>query len=273
MLASSDRGSGPPIVLLHGQPGSGESWGAFSRLLETDARVLAPDRVGYGATGGDALGLAGTADVVASFLRGRGAAPATVVAHSWAGGAAVLLAVRHPDTVQSLVLVGAACTPDSLTPLDRWLTIPVLADAMAMVGLAGIAWVLPELRRLGAHAPARYRRRIATALPDRGVVRGGASTLGRDRRTFVTEQRALVDELPTVTDALGRLRVPVAVVTGAWDLVVPPRSAVTLAAAVPGATLTVLPGCGHFVSRDAPEALVEVVRRAADEGRAAGAVS
>ncbi len=47
-----------------------------------------------------------------------------MVAHSWAGGVAVLLAVHHPDTVQSLVLVGAACTPDSLNALDRWLNVP-----------------------------------------------------------------------------------------------------------------------------------------------------
>ena len=47
-----------------------------------------------------------------------------MVAHSWSGGVAVLLAARHPSLVQGLVLVGAACTPDSLNALDRWLTVP-----------------------------------------------------------------------------------------------------------------------------------------------------
>ena len=123
-LVSTDRGSGPPVVLLHGQPGSGASWDPLSRLLEPEFRVLAPDRVGYGATGGEARGLRQNADIVADFIRDRDCGPATVVAHSWAGGVAVLLAVHHPEAAQSLVLVGAACTPDSLNALDRWLNVP-----------------------------------------------------------------------------------------------------------------------------------------------------
>jgi len=270
VLASGDRGSGPPVVLLHGQPGSGASWEPVARLLESDRRVLAPDRAGYGSSSGEALGLAATADLIAAFVRGHGAAPATVVAHSWAGGAAVLQAVRHPDTVQSLVLVGAACTPDSLTPLDRWLTAPVVGDALALLGLAGIGWVLPELRRLGGRAPTRYRQQLAAALPDRGMLTGGLRSLGRHRRAFLIEQRALLDELPAVTAALGRVTVPVSVVSGAWDLVVPAAAAASLARAVPGATLTVLPRCGHFVARDDPVALAAIVGRLSERGRGTG---
>ena len=55
--------------------------------------------MGYGATGGEAVGLADNAHIVAGFIRARDSGPATVVAHSWAGGVAVLLAVDHPDTV------------------------------------------------------------------------------------------------------------------------------------------------------------------------------
>jgi pimeloyl-ACP methyl ester carboxylesterase len=70
-----------------------------------------------------------------------------------------------------------------------------------------------------------------------------------------------VDELPTVQAALSGLDLPVAVVCGTWDLVVPARAAVSLARAVPGAELHLLPRTGHFVARDSPQALVEVVRR------------
>ncbi len=52
MLASIDRGTGPPVVLLHGQPGSGASWDPVTDLLAGEFRVLAPDRVGYGASAG-----------------------------------------------------------------------------------------------------------------------------------------------------------------------------------------------------------------------------
>ncbi|HEY5096595.1 MAG TPA: alpha/beta hydrolase [Acidimicrobiales bacterium] len=261
MLASTDRGTGPPVLLLHGQPGSGASWDPVTDLLAPDYRVLAPDRVGYGASGGEAQGLAANADLLAAFLVERDAAPATVVAHSWSGGVAVLMAAHHRPVVSSLVLVGAACTPDSLNALDRWLTVPGLGDALTVLGLVGIGEVLPRLRPLTGYLPPRYRQPVATALPDQSVLGGGGGALGRHRRTFMVEQRALVEELPSVGQALGQLSLPVAVVSGRWDLVVPTSSSETLARSIPGAELTVLPRAGHFVARDDPAALVEVIRR------------
>lgn len=261
VLASIEQGQGPPVVLLHGQPGTGSSWGPLLELLAVDHHVLAPDRPGYGETPGEASGLSGNAEAVAEFIRARCHGPAIVVAHSWSGGAAVLLADRYPALVAKLVLVGAACTPDSLTRLDRWLTVPALGDALTVVGLAGIAGVLPRVRPLVRYAPARVRRQIEVALPDRTVVGAHPGARGRHRRTFMIEQRSLVDDLTAVVAVLGSLTVPVEVVSGEWDLVVPPRAAATLARAIPGATLTMIREAGHFVARDAPRSLVDVVRR------------
>jgi pimeloyl-ACP methyl ester carboxylesterase len=261
MLASTDRGTGHPVLLLHGQPGSGASWDPVTELLVPDFRVLAPDRIGYGESGGEARGLAANAELLAAFLLERDAAPATVVGHSWSGGVAVLMAARHRSMVSDLVLVGAACTPDSLNALDRWLTVPGLGDALTVLGLLGIGEVLPRLRPLTSYLPPRYRQPVATALPDQSALGGGRGALGRHRRTFMAEQRALVEELPDVEEALGELALPVAVVSGRWDLVVPTSSSETLARSIPGAELTVLPRAGHFVARDDPAALVEVIRR------------
>lgn len=249
-------------MLLHGQPGTGASWEPVARLLDSEFRVLAPDRPGYGSTPGPALGLAANADVVAEFIRERGAAPATVVAHSWSGGVAVLLAVRHPDLVRSMVLVGAACTPDSVNALDRWLTVPLVGDVLTVAGLAGIGGVFPRLRPWARYVPSRFRSRLETSLPDYGVTGGDHGVLGRHRTTFMIEQRALLEELPVVTGALGSVEVPVDVVAGEWDLVVPPRAAVSLARAIPGARLTLVARAGHFVARDDPVALAAVIRRA-----------
>ncbi len=251
------------MVLLHGQPGTGLSWGPTSSVLASGHRVLAPDRPGYGSTTGRAEGIAENAEAIAAFLRDRQAVPATVVAHSWAGGAAVLLAVRHPELVHSLVLVGAACTPDSVNALDRWLTVPVLGDVLTVAGLAGIGGVFPRIRPWVRHAPTRFRPRLETALPDHGVTGGDHGALGRHRTTFMIEQRALMDELPLVVASLGSLTVPVDVVAGDWDLVVPPRAAVTLARSIPGSELTLVPRAGHFVARDDPATLAAVIRRAA----------
>ncbi len=261
VLATVDRGSGPPVVLLHGQPGTHASWDPVVGLLEPSLRVLVPDRVGYGATDGEARGVAANAALVARLIDSRDAGPATIVAHSWSGAAAVLLADAHPGLVSALVLVGASCTPDSLDVVDRALDLAVVGDVLTVAGLVSFGEVLPRLRPLVRYAPARYRDQLSTALPDRGDLGGEGRTLRRRRRTFLIEQRALVAELPAVTAALARIRVPTAVVVGEWDLVVRPEAGRTLARSVPGAELITVPRAGHFVARDAPELVAEVIIR------------
>ncbi len=90
--------------------------------------------------------------------------------------------------------------------------------------------------------------------------------VGRTRHAFVVEQRALVDELGDIQAALPDVRAPTTVVSGTWDVVVPLEASRFLADAIPGAELRVLDGVGHFVARDAPEALIEVITAADRRG-------
>jgi len=260
--ASIDRGVGEPILLLHGQPGSGSAWLPLVGLLAPEFRVLAPDRVGYGATPGEAVGLAENAELAARYLVDAGAGPATVVAHSWAGGVGVLLAHRYPHLVRSLVLVGAACTPDSLTTLDFWLNLPVVGGALTVLGLFGISEVLPVARLLTRSVPAPLDDWLRAALPDYGVMGNARGAIGRPKRSFMIEQRALTDEMATITRTLASLDLPVEVVAGGWDLVVPPTAALSLVRAIPDAELTLVPRAGHFLARDAPEQLAAIIERA-----------
>jgi pimeloyl-ACP methyl ester carboxylesterase len=263
--------------------------------LASDFRVLVPDRPGYGDTEAEATGMAANADVMAEFLRGRAAAPATVVGHSWSGGVAVLLALRHPDTVRSLVLVGAVGTGDSVNRLDRLMVVPGIGDLLTAAALTGIGVILPWMRvrlsrmgRRGASSPpsrvadagspadrarrpetaaAKVRSYLAAALPNEKMPGGWRGAWGRDRRTFLREQRALLAELPAVTAALTKVAVPTTVVAGMWDMVVPPRAARSLTAAIPGAELVAIPGTGHFIARDASPLLAQVI---AETDRRAG---
>jgi pimeloyl-ACP methyl ester carboxylesterase len=82
-------------------------------------------------------------------------------------------------------------------------------------------------------------------------------------KSVVAEQRALFAEIGDVERALPELRLPVEVVTGTRDIIVPPVVAASTAADVRGAELWLVAGTGHFLTRDAPRVLSQAVRRAA----------
>jgi pimeloyl-ACP methyl ester carboxylesterase len=245
---------------LHGQPGTGSSWLPVIDELADEFRMLAPDRIGNGRTGGEGGGCAENAAAIAAFLGDEDAAPATVVGHSWGGGVAILLASRYPALVRSLVLVGSVGTADTVNGLDRLLATHGVGDALTVAGLGVMGGVLPRIRRLTPRLPNGAGQYLEAILPDEGLSDGLPGAWGRTKRTFIIEQRALLDELEDMEHAATEVDVPTSVVIGEWDLVVPPQSADTLAHAIRGAELVLLPRVGHFVPRDAPGALAEVIR-------------
>jgi pimeloyl-ACP methyl ester carboxylesterase len=101
-----ERGTGSPILFVHGMGGNADVWGEAFELLSRDHRVIAYDRRGFTRSGDEPV-----ADVsrhredAAAFLRALDAAPATVVGWSSGGILALDLAVHCPRLVSGLVLV------------------------------------------------------------------------------------------------------------------------------------------------------------------------
>jgi len=259
-LFVTDQGRGPCVLAVHGQPGLASDWDSVLSRLADDHRVLAVDRPGYGRTGGDAVGMAANAEMLADMLVDRGAAPVTVVGHSYGGGIAILLAALRPEVVSGLVLVGSVGRTDSLNLVDRVLALPWAGEALTAAGLLTLGRVLSPLRGLAGHVPGRRLAWLEASLPDRRFVEAASGFERQIWRSFVFEQRALVREIGDVEAALSRVRVPTVVISGTWDLVVPASVAASLAAAVPGAQLVIVARTGHFVPRDAPGVVARAVR-------------
>jgi pimeloyl-ACP methyl ester carboxylesterase len=64
------------------------------------------------------------------------------------------------------------------------------------------------------------------------------------------------------------VRVPTTVVSGAWDLVVPPSVSASIAAAIPGSELVTVARTGHFIPRDAPDVVAAAARAVESRARA-----
>ncbi len=195
-----------------------------------------------------------TADAIASVLRGEGIAPVAVEAESGGGRISLWLTVDQPDLVARLVLAAVASeTPDDspmASRLGSWIE-------MAEGGrwgefFARMAQVMrPADGEGGAEAfetAASFQPKPAT--PER----------------FLGELRTTLDPSSFVTDRLGEIDVPVLVLAGARDQVVPLERARQVAEAIPGARLEVDDAGGHTVrsSFRGYDALVEGFLAAGD---------
>lgn len=107
-----------PLVLLHGGMSDGSAWGANAPAFAERYRVFAPDRRGHGKTPDlDApFGYDAMAGETIAFMEEVVRSPAHVVGWSDGGNVGLLVALRRPDLVRRLVLVGANFHHDGLMP-------------------------------------------------------------------------------------------------------------------------------------------------------------
>jgi pimeloyl-ACP methyl ester carboxylesterase len=245
------EGHGPAVVLLHGQPGQAGTWYRVTARLNDRYTTIAPDRPGYGRTGGPAVDFAANAAAVVGLLDRLGLEQATIVAHSWAGAVGLHLAARSPSRVAGLVLVASVAPGEPIGALDRLLAVRAVGElaALATLGVAGRALAHPTLRRAVVRAlPSGPGEMVAQAKPSRNAW-----------RSFAAEQRTYVGQIADLDDDLGRIVAPTRIVVGATDRVVAPEAGTLLARRIPGAVLTTLPRAGHLVPWDHPEAIVEAI--------------
>ena len=264
VLASIDRGTGPPVVLLHGQPGSGASW---DPVTDAWSRTSGCWPLTGSATAGPPARPGGwpptpTSSRSSSPHEGRGRPPWWPTA-----GRGAWPCCWPPATdrlVQGLVLVGAACTPDSLNALDRWLTSRVVGDALTVVGSGGhrggtaapaAAGPVPA----GALPPTAGHRPARPAGPGRGPRRARSAPADVHGRAAGPHPTSCPRWWPPSATSICRSRWSRA--GGTWWCRPAPRR--PWPGRIPGAELTILPRAGHFVARDDPDALAEVIRRTA----------
>lgn len=116
-LASSGSSHLPPLLFIHGSPGSWEAWAAFlnNKDLQKNFHLIAVDRPGFGGsdTGKSELSLKEQADAVSAALAFNvSGKKAIVIGHSFGAPVAVRLSLDHADLVKSMILVAGSVDPD-----------------------------------------------------------------------------------------------------------------------------------------------------------------
>jgi 3-oxoadipate enol-lactonase len=241
---ASETGEGPPLFLFHSLLSDRASFDAIVPDLAKSFRVIVPELPGFG--GSDAVGgsLAAIADRMAAAVRdaARGE-DATVLGNGYGGFVALQMAIRHPDIVKRLVLAdcGAAFSEAGREAFRN------MAAAAKAKGLSAITDV--AMRRLFApefqaqHPELMRDRREAFLRTDADVFRAACDAL------------ASLDLRPE----LAKVKMPVLVVVGEHDEATPPPMSRELAALLPQAHLTIIPGCAHVPQLQSPALFLQMI--------------
>jgi len=260
-LTYAEAGSGPVLLLVQGMGGGFENWREVIEPLARRYTVVAPDLPGHGASAGGNgdYSIGGLAVCVRDLLVALGHERATVVGHSLGGGIAMQLAYQFPELAERLVLVSSGGLGPEVSLLLRAAALPgselwITATAVT-ASLAGATFGR-GLAKLGLR-PA----------PDiAAVARGYASLADPVRRAaFLSTLRSVINVGGQRIDASDRLYltagVPVLIVWGARDPVIPVSHGERAHAAMAGSRLEVFDGVGHIPQLEAPERFVEVLER------------
>jgi len=248
-----DRGSGDPLVLLHGFGASTLLWEPVLPRLAAARRVIAIDLNGFGWTerpsAPEAYTLAGQERLVLGVADALGLGRFDLAGHSYGGAISIYLAARHPERVRSLLLVDSAMPSYSALRRSRSFrnrTLSVLfVRAFALT---------PARVRFGLEASYADDSKVTDELVRAYLERLRVEGVG-DAFHGLTAPNS---EPPEQVD-LASLEMPTLVVWGAQDELIAARDGRKAAETMPDAGFVELAGCGHSPMEECPEAFLAAV--------------
>jgi cis-3-alkyl-4-acyloxetan-2-one decarboxylase len=246
-------------VCLHGLGASWQAWRAVGERLAPEFRVIAVDLPGFGRSPelpGGRFPLPEVAERLAAALDELGVSQHVIAGHSMGGGVSIVHALARPEAVRAIALLAPAGLIATGDVRRSW-RLPLLHRASRELTRIGV----PLLSRSAGLRRRAFARLVADPLAlDEQTMRELAlgSCLGRSTGAAGT---AIVHA--GLRDRVDRLRMPALVVFGDEDQVIDSSGGPRLAAALPSATLLMLPHTGHLPMIERPDEVAGAIRRLA----------
>lgn len=238
-------GDGPPLLLLHGVPGSGSVWDEVADRLAPDFQVIVPDLLGFGDSDrGHGPGLLSDpqATAVHQLLTTLRIQRPAVVGHDFGGPVALTMERLFPGTVGKLVLSATNTFPDTPIPF------PLSSIFLPVVG---------SLARKGIFSRPSLAMMIKQGVGNGGPALDPQKYLGdhdqsRAIATIFSHSLMNIRNVYTpVENTLRGLNIPIQVIWGTEDPFFPLAHGERTAEAA-GVDLVVYNGAGHFIPEERP---------------------
>jgi pimeloyl-ACP methyl ester carboxylesterase len=254
-------GEGPVLLMIHGIAVSSEHWREVLEPLAHRHTVIAPDLPGHGmSVGGPGdYSLGNLATGLRDLLLSLGHERATLVGHSLGGGIAMQFAYQFPEMVERLVLVSSGGLGPEVSPVLRAAALPgadLFIAATASIGDRAGSAIGRGMAAVGIRPGADVTE----------VARGYAALAEPERRkAFLATLRSVVGTKGQRVSASDRLylaeQVPVLIVWGARDPIIPVRHGEEAHRSLPGSQIEIFEGAGHLPQLEQPGHFIAVLER------------
>jgi pimeloyl-ACP methyl ester carboxylesterase len=244
-LSWLQSGRGRPVVLVHGFPLHAGMWSALHETTPHGWTLVTPDLRNFGESRGTpALSVDDHAADVLALMRHLGFEDAVVGGLSMGGYITMAIHRMAPQRCRALVLADTRAEPD--TEEGRAGRVRLQAVARERGPVAVLEAMLPKLIGPKAQAigeVAARMRAISETNTSEGLVDGLEALKTR----------------PDARPSLGAITCPTLVIVGADDELMPPAVSASMQAAIPNASLVVIPGAGHMANLEQPAAFAEAL--------------
>lgn len=244
-LAYARRGTGTPLVLLHGYPLDHHLWDDVAPLLEDTFDLILPDLRGFGesTTVDSPYTMNDYASDIAGLLDQLGIQKAAIVGHSMGGYVALAFAKLYPERVSGLGLVSSQVLAD---PPDRKEGRYKSAAEVSDKGIGGV---------------------VETMAPkftsNEGLQAFARETMERQQpAAFIGALKAMAERMDA-TPLLSSFKFPVVIIHGEADALIPIDRAREVKSAIPNAHLVELKGAGHMPMMEAKEETARALKHLA----------
>jgi pimeloyl-ACP methyl ester carboxylesterase len=237
----------PVIVFVHGAQHDHSVWILQSRYLAHHGyAVLAVDLPGHGrSAGAPPASVEAAADWLVALLDALRVDRASVVGHSMGSLIALEAAARHPDRISRIALVGTAYPMQ----VDDALLAATRDDEPAAIDMINI-W---------SHSG--YAQKPSNPGPGFWVVGENKRLMQRMRPGVLHADFSACNNYAHGLEAAAAVRCPALFILGKRDMMTPVRAAGTLRQAMPGAKAVEVPGSGHALMAEAPDAVLDALRQ------------
>ncbi len=226
----------PTVVTIHGAGGTHQHWGLQLQALGDTTCMIALDLPGHGRSPGPGCHrIIDYSQILIAALDALGRDQVVLAGHSMGGAIALWTALTRPDRVAGLALIGTGARLRVLPALIEGFAADPAAAVRLIVERAYSSTAAPELRAAGEAA---FRQTDPT------VFRG--DLLGCNVFDVLEQARAI--------------RCPTLLLCGTEDQLTPPRFSQYLHTQIAGSTLVLVPGAGHMVLIEQPEAVNAALR-------------